>query len=244
MFGIMGYGYVGKATHLGVLKNQSVTIHDKILFTDITILKDCQNIFICIPTSTQQEIILLKNEIKKLISQNSNVQIIIRSTVPIGTCDMIEKELGINLIYIPEFLRERFWEEDCKKRPLIIGHNGINLPEWLSFEENNECKLAEAEMVKMFSNTFATVRIAFANVFYDLSKNLEVDYNLIKSMYFKVAQDQTYMEVPGYDGTRGFGGKCLPKDLDFLIDTLDEKNLNSFWFKNIRELNQEWQKKS
>jgi UDP-glucose 6-dehydrogenase len=51
------------------------------------------------------------------------------------------------------------------------------------------------------------------------------------------------MEVPGHDGTRGFGGKCLPKDLDFMIDTLDSYKLDSQWFSNIRELNKKWQKK-
>jgi len=52
------------------------------------------------------------------------------------------------------------------------------------------------------------------------------------------------MDVPGHDGTRGFGGKCLPKDLDFLIETLDKHNINQNWFKHIRELNKKWTKES
>jgi UDPglucose 6-dehydrogenase len=95
----------------------------------------------------------------------------------------------------------------------------------------------------MFSNNFATMRIAFANVFYDLSQSVGADYNTVKDMFFKIQQDQTYMEVPGHDGTRGFGGKCLPKDLDFLIDTLDTHNIDQNWFKHIRELNKRWKEK-
>jgi UDP-glucose 6-dehydrogenase len=98
-------------------------------------------------------------------------------------------------------------------------------------------------MVKMFSNNFAVARIAFANLFYDLAQQAGAEYDRVKDMYFQVAHDQTYMEVPGHDGTRGFGGKCLPKDLDFLIDSLDKENLNSDWFKNIRSLNKKWQEK-
>jgi UDP-glucose 6-dehydrogenase len=60
-------------------------------------------------------------------------------------------------------------------------------------------------------------------------------------MYLDVQQDQTYMDVPGHDGTRGFGGKCLPKDLDFLISTLDVQGINSTVFKEIKKLNKEWQ---
>ena len=242
-FGILGYGYVGRATHLSLLKNQQITIHDKLLGTDIKNLQDCEFIFVCIPTSTDQDIDIVIQEVKCLIEQNSSVRIILRSTVPLGSCHRIESELNIKIFYIPEFLRERFWEEDCQHRPLIVGHNNLDLPVWLKQEAIVECSTEEAELVKMFSNNFAVVRIAFGNLFYDLSQKVGADYDKVKSMYFKVAHDQTYMEVPGHDGTRGFGGKCLPKDLDFLIDTLEEKSLDSEWFKNIRNLNKKWQEK-
>ncbi len=242
-FGIIGYGYVGRGTHYGLLKKQVVTIHDTLLNTKRSDLKACKFVFICIPTENYQHIEILKKEISLLIHQNSKVQIVIRSTLPIGTSDQIEKEFGIKLIYIPEFLRERFWEEDCQNRPLIVGHNSVNLPDWLLSDDIIQCSTSEAELVKMFSNNFAVMRIAFANIFYDMSQKADANYDKVKSMYFKVAHSQTYMEVPGHDGTRGFGGKCLPKDLDFLIDSIDKEQLDSQWFKHIRDLNKEWQKK-
>jgi UDPglucose 6-dehydrogenase len=242
-FGILGYGYVGRATHYGLLNNVPIVIHDKILGTSKSNLKDAETIFICIPTSTNEDLDILSDEIKFLIEQNSECQIVLRSTVPLGTCDKLEQQLGIKMFYIPEFLRERFWDVDCLRRPLIVGHNENQIPDWLRAECYQECSLKEAELVKLFSNNFAVMRIAFANLFYDLSQTVDADYDLIKQMYFKVAHDQTYMEVPGHDGTRGFGGKCLPKDLDFVIEILDQKNLDSQWFKNIRDLNKKWQKK-
>jgi UDP-glucose 6-dehydrogenase len=161
----------------------------------------------------------------------------------VGTCTKIENKLGIKVFYIPEFLRERYWEEDCLKRPLIVGHNDLTLPDWLLAEQIHQCSTNEAEMVKMFSNNIAVMKIAFANLFYDLSQQVGADYDQIKKMYFQIAHTQTYMEVPGHDGTRGFGGKCLPKDFDFIIDSLDSHNIDNDWFKNIRDLNKEWQKK-
>jgi len=242
-FGILGYGYVGRATHHGILNHAKISIHDTLLGTSRDNLKDSMYIFVCIPTSNQTEINLLKNEVLALSSQNPSSQIIIRSTVPIGTCKEIERLIEKKIYYIPEFLRERYWDTDSLKRPLIVGHNGLELPEWLSQENIFECSTAEAEVLKMFSNNFAVVRIAFANLFYDIAQTEGADYNKIKNMFFKIMHDQTYMEVPGHDGTRGFGGKCLPKDLDFLIETLEEKKLDSTWYKNIRNLNKEWQKK-
>lgn len=242
-FGILGYGYIGKATHYGLLKNQKCIIYDNIFNSKKSILKYADTIFICIPTINDDDIKKIIDEILYLKQLNSDVQIIIRSTLPIGSSKTIQQKTG-NIIYIPEFLRERYWDTDCLKRPLIVGHDSnVNLPLWLEKEEIIKCSLNEAELVKMFSNNFAVIRIAFANIFYDLSLKMNADYSHIKNMYFKIQHDQTYMEVPGHDGTRGFGGKCLPKDLDFLISTLDKYEINQNWFTHIRELNREWKKK-
>lgn len=242
-FGILGYGYVGKATHYSLLKDQSVVIHDKLLQTSLKDLADVNTIFICLPSTNNDDLKILSNEIEELVSQNPHCQIVIRSTLPVGYSSEIQNKLGIKIIYIPEFLRERYWIEDCLRRPLVVGKDDKNIPNWLANEEIIVCSVEEAELVKMFSNTFATVRIAFANLFYDLSQHMNADYDEVKNAFFKIQHDQTYMEVPGHDGTRGFGGKCLPKDLDFMIDSLDQRNLDSAWLKNIRELNKQWQKK-
>jgi len=243
-FGILGYGYVGRATHKGLLGDKKTIVYDTLFDIDKSIIYQADTVFICIPTNTDRDINIIVDEIKELQSKNPDVKIVIRSTLPLGACNRIQKEVG-SIIYIPEFLRERHWDIDCLKRPLVVGCNNAELlPDWLRDEEITECSTEEAELVKMFSNNFAVVRIAFANVFYELAQSVGADYETVRDMYFKIQQDQTYMDVPGHDGTRGFGGKCLPKDLDFLIETLDKYNINQNWFKHIRELNAEWIKKS
>ena len=240
-FGILGYGYVGKATHKGLLKDAKAIVYDIMFDMPKEVIYEADTVFICIPTITETDIDIVINEIKDLKKHNANVEIVIRSTLPLGACEQIQKEAG-NIVYMPEFLRDRYWDTDCFKRPLVVGSdNGI--PQWLQDEEIKTCSTKEAELVKMYSNNFAVMRIAFANVFYDLAENVGADYNKVLDMYLDIQQDQTYMEVPGHDGTRGFGGKCLPKDLDFLIETLDEKGIDQNWFKHIRELNKRWQKK-
>jgi UDPglucose 6-dehydrogenase len=243
-FGIIGYGYVGKATHISFLKDKECVIHDHLLGTDIEILRNISTLFVCIPTVTDNDIDLMIAEIKKIKEINQMFDVVVRSTLPLDSCKRIQDAIGEKIIYIPEFLRERFWNTDCLKRPLIVGTEKEHLPEWLKKQDHIQCSLSEAELIKMFSNNFASVRIAFANVFYDLAQKVGADYDLIKEMFFKVQHDQTYMDVPGHDGGRGFSGKCLPKDLDFLIDTLDAKGINQNWFKHIRELNNEWIKDS
>ena len=241
-FGILGYGYVGKATHKGLLNNTNVIVHDTLLHTERTILKDADTVFVCIPTATQTDINIVISEIQQIQEFNLSATFIIRSTLPLGSCERMQKEVG-DIIYIPEFLRERHWETDCFKRPLVVGSDNKSLPQWLLDEEIKTCSTKEAELIKMYSNSLNVTKIAFANVFYDLAESVGADYNIVKDAVLKVQHDQTYLDVPGPDGTRGFGGKCLPKDLDFIIATLEANNINQNWFKHIRELNKGWKQK-
>jgi UDPglucose 6-dehydrogenase len=242
-FGILGYGYVGKATHESLIKNYDCVIHDKNFNSNIDIFHDTDVIFICIPTDRYEDFDIIIDEILKIKNINRKTKFVIRSTLPIGQSNRIQDAIQDKIIYIPEFLRERFWNIDCHRRPLIVGFDGRELPQWLQEQDIIQCSTSEAELVKMFSNNFAVMRIAFANVFYDLAEKTGADYDLVKNMFQHVQQNQTYLEVPGHDGTRGFGGKCLPKDLDFLIDTLDNLQIDQNWFKHIRQLNYGWKEK-
>ena len=241
-FGILGYGYVGKATHKGLLNNGDVLIHDTLRQTQSSILKDADTVFVCLPTETDDQIVILNAELQQIQDSNPNVQFIIRSTLPLGTCEQIQNLVG-NIIYIPEFLRERYWETDCTKRPLVVGSDNMSLPEWLLAEHIHTCSTKEAELAKMYSYNLNVVKIAFANVFYDLAETVGADYDTVKDAVLKIQHEQTYLDVPGHDGTRGFGGKCLPKDLDFIIATLEAHNIDQNWFKHIRELNKQWKQK-
>lgn len=243
-FGILGYGYVGKATHKGLLKDQKAIVYDITFSMDKKEIYKSDIVFICIPTNTYKDIDIIIKEIKEIKEHNTDIIVVVRSTLPLGACKKIQQEVG-DIIYIPEFLRERYWDTDCLKRPLIVGSDTQSLlPEFLLEEEIYKCTTHEAELVKMFSNNYAVMRIAFANTFYELSQKVGADYDVVKDMFLQLKNEQSYMDIPGHDGTRGFGGKCLPKDLDFLIDALEDANIDHSWFSKIREANKVWVKKS
>ena len=62
-FGIVGYGIVGKATHLGLLEHAEVIKHDIILEKTLDDLKECDYVFFCTPTDDQTNINSLIDEI-------------------------------------------------------------------------------------------------------------------------------------------------------------------------------------
>jgi UDPglucose 6-dehydrogenase len=237
-FGIVGYGVVGKATHKSLFPNDTPFVHDIKLHTDLNELKNCNVVFFCIPTDTEQDIVNLINNIKELKALNNAALVVVRCTVPIGTCNQIQHEVGDEIIYLPEFLRDRCWEEDCLRRPLVVGVDSLKVPEFLIDQEFELCSLKEAETVKMFSNNLAALRITFANHFFDLCQKTNSDYNTVLDLYSKTCHSQSYLEANS--DLRGFGGKCLTKDLEFLIETFSKLQLSETLFTSIKKDNEAW----
>jgi UDPglucose 6-dehydrogenase len=237
--GILGYGVVGKATHKGILNNVDIAIYDVALDFKFNDLADKDFVFVCIPTDSNKDIDRLIEEVKALKKINSKCRIVIRCTVPVGTCHRIEREINDKVIYIPEFLRQRFWDTDCENRPIVIGHDGVEIPEFLLKEDIVQCSISDAELLKMFSNNYASARIVFANHFYELSKKINADYSNVINLYDRVEhKDQRYIEAN--EELRGFGGKCLPKDLDFVINSFKEFGIDQSYFDSIKKDNSQW----
>lgn len=76
----------------------------------------------------------------------------------------------------------------------------------------------EAELVKYFGNTWFATKVVFANHMYEIVKTMGVDYECIKEA---AAADKrigpTHLDI-FHKGYRGYGGKCLPKDIRSLIE--------------------------
>jgi len=125
-FGIIGNGFVGKATRLLASKHHEVKIYDidpkKCYPPNITLgdLHDCHIIFVAVPTPSNPDgschLELVKSVVKRIRALDIRAHIVIRSTVVIGTCD----ELGC--YFMPEFLTEKNWAEDVYHcRNWIVG---------------------------------------------------------------------------------------------------------------------------
>jgi len=88
--------------------------------------------------------------------------------------------------------------------------------------------MIEAEMIKCAQNTMLASRVALANMIYDACLSKGINYNKVKEIAFDRFEILgPYMsQVPGPDGQRGFGGKCLPKDIRAFSSIFDSELLN------------------
>jgi UDPglucose 6-dehydrogenase len=241
---IVGYGVVGKATHLGLLNSDpDVTINDiNINQYAESIIESQDLIFVCIPTGNQNEILVAINLCRCLAESNPNAEIVVRSTIPVSYIADLNNACGGRLIYCPEFLRERKWDTDCYIRPILIASSMADL-KFFNIVPQEDCtrkSLEEIAIIKLMANVFNSVRITFANHVYEYCKVNNADFNQVISFINNQQRNglQSYLEVS--DDLRGFGGKCLPKDLKFCIDDFEKQNLDQTFFTGIEQDNTSW----
>ncbi|MGO5473643.1 nucleotide sugar dehydrogenase [Streptococcus hyointestinalis] len=201
--------------------------YDKKYFEDV----DC--IVIAIPTDFNENKGELDTEgiesiIVDCLNVNSNGYIVIKSTVPIGFTNYLNTKFHTNrIIFSPEFLREgKALLDNLFPSRIILGGRsdycqrfGRLLSE-LSLNEVTPTLLtnsAEAEAIKLFSNLYLAMRIAFFNEIDSVSivKGLNTK-NIIEGICSEERIGEFYNN-PSF----GYGGYCLPKDTKHLLSECD-----------------------
>ena len=79
-----------------------------------------------------------------------------------------------------------------------------------------QCSSAEAEVIKYMENCYFAAKVTFVNEFYDLCRALDLDWHTVREGWLldaRIARDHSAV----FPDRRGFGGRCLPKDVDALL---------------------------
>lgn len=230
-------GIVGSANYSGFnMLGHKLVMHDTKLDTTIDEVLDTEIVYVCVPTPDNDgrcDTSIVESVLHDLNQKSYKGIVGIRSTVYPGfTEQMIEQYKNLIICFVPEFLRERCAADDFINNHtlLAVGTNDPHVYKKIveshgSLPQNKkQLSPTEAEVLKYYNNSFAALRIVYANIIYELCEKLECDYSKIKDSYILTGKtNDLYLDVN--KKLRGYGGMCLPKDVKALATILKDLDL-------------------
>ncbi|MBF83813.1 MAG: hypothetical protein CL489_04980 [Acidobacteria bacterium] len=226
IIGIVGsQGIVGEALAAGFNRlDFTVICHDILINTRLIDVLTTEIVYICVPTPSNDDgscnTSIVESVVDELYKLKYSGVIAIKSTIEPGTTQRLIDKHNDQIVFVPEFLKERSAKYDFvfNHRLLLVGTNNVNYYYLVQRSHGQYPKDSmrvtpvESEMMKYYWNTFNATRITFANVLYEICQSNGAEYDRVKEAFLRSSDmPDEYLDVK--PELRGYGGACLPKDV-------------------------------
>jgi UDPglucose 6-dehydrogenase len=247
---IIGFGHVGNALFKlfpdAIIYDPNFSEYKD---TQEIINKECGLAFICVWTGTNQDGSCDTSIVEASVKWLKTPLIVIKSTVSPGTTDRLRKRYQKRICMSPEYFGESsYWTPDfwsIENWPyLIVGGEEKDTTEVMDYlvpklgplKTYYKCSALEAEIIKYMENAYFALKVTFANEMYDITKTFGADwYKVWQGWALDPRVDKTSSAV--FPNSRGFGGKCLPKDTLALVKAVQKKRYQPELLKQVLRSN-------
>jgi UDPglucose 6-dehydrogenase len=251
---IIGHGYVGKAMDDMLSRNHPIAIFDpkeSISFPHDG-FRDSQLAIVCVPTDSRENGSCDTSTVEEVVSKIMSPLILIKSTVSPGTTERLKENTGKRICFSPEYIGESdyynpYWPTASDVPFFIVGGDRPDTEEIISIFEITlgptkryyQCTATEAEMMKYMENAFFACKVTFVNEFYEICNAFGVSWNAVREGW--LLDDRiNRMHTSVFRTRRGFSGKCLPKDLQAIVQACECKGYTPELLISLLERNKDF----
>ncbi len=233
---IVGVGYVGKS-YAKLFPNPYLYDIDKGTKEGVN---TCDLAIICVPTPMREDGSCDTSIVEEILGWLTTPLILIKSTVPPGTTRILKQKFKKRICHSAEYIGEGgyfipFWKYPHPTEPLyhdfmIIGGDQKDREEILQFfypvlgatKTYFQVDETTSELIKYMENSAIATKVTFCNEFFNIAEKFGVSYDQLREG-FVLDKRQGEMFTLVYKNKRGFGGKCLPKDINGIVYASKQK---------------------
>ena len=224
--GLIGLGFVGSSVKnaYDVAGIETVCLDPgKGIVNPIEKILETDAIFVAVPSPKNADGSCDTSILESILADLKSYQgvIISKVTAPPDVYKALIK-LYPNLIHAPEFLVASTAKQDYLDSEFAIVGGNLNYCQPAldiiklgqpKISEYRFCSIEEASLSKYAINCFLSTKVIFMNQLKDIAEGSDADFNVIKDcIKLDKRLGYSHFDVPGPDGSLGFGGACFPKD--------------------------------
>ena len=224
---------------------------------DYTNVNQSDLAIICVPTPMKEDGSCDISTVEDVIAESKAPLYLIKSTIPPGTTEYLDRIYKKNIVFSPEYIGEGSYptpwftgiphSTDVSKHNFHIfggqAHLTSEMVDIFTPVCGPYCKYMQtdsttAELVKYMENAFFATKVTFCHDFFNIAKAFGSDYNEVRELWLLDKRNDRGSTAV-FRNKLGYDGKCLPKDISGIYHAAKRAGHRSKLLEGVMQTNQE-----